>query len=99
MAKRLLAFHAARTKDQYDAILAVGIRKGSYFAFNAYGAVTYGGDYLFCVDFDPNGTWKGEPDGWQFRSRDWVDVLQIIWHGHIHRRIYPTPIVNPLVLR
>lgn len=94
---KFVAFHGTRTKEQYEQILAVGIRKGAYFAFHVHDALVFGGDYLFCVEFE-TGTWRGEPDGWQFRTRDWVDAKRIAWHGRVHRRIYPAPIENPLAI-
>jgi hypothetical protein len=64
-----VAYHGTATIEARDSILKEGFRKGTYFAYRIKDAQTFGGKYIFEVEFSIDG-FQGDENDWQFHLRD-----------------------------
>ncbi|KKM26969.1 hypothetical protein LCGC14_1579370 [marine sediment metagenome] len=79
----MIAYHGTN-KENAAAIKQEGFRQGTYFSYRVEDALGFGGNHVFAVEFsaDP-AKWKGEPDGWQFWTREHIPPSAIVSHGAI----------------
>lgn len=80
----MIAYHGTPTKKNAESIKQRGFKIGSYFAYRIEDALAFGGRHLFKVLFsDDPSNWRGEPDGWQFWTRETIPPTAIVSYGAI----------------
>ena len=74
----MIAYHGTN-KEAARSIIREGFRPETYFAYDKYAAIIYGGPYVFAVKFcDDPAMWHGEEDGWQFHTDIHLPTTTII---------------------
>lgn len=79
---KLFCWHGTN-KQNADKIKKEGFNEGSYFARHLEDALTFGGLYVFRVEFDPNEF---------YIHKQTVPLSEIEWQFHITKRVLPDKI-------